>query len=130
MANGLGSGVAEARGMLAFLPALAKSIIGRDLAMPNIATWWLGDSAVREAMLGHIDEMVVASAFSGDLPGEILGDGVLGADLGPRAATAHPAGDRRIAASMSCCRRRCGSRPCRSGATASSNRGPSSCGCS
>jgi uncharacterized circularly permuted ATP-grasp superfamily protein/uncharacterized alpha-E superfamily protein len=84
MANGLGSGVAEARGLLAFLPALAKSILGRDLAMPNIATWWLGDAAVREAMTRHIDEMVVASAFNDDLPSEILGDGVIGADLGPR----------------------------------------------
>jgi uncharacterized circularly permuted ATP-grasp superfamily protein/uncharacterized alpha-E superfamily protein len=84
LANGLGSGVAEARGMLAFLPALSKAIDGRELAMPNIATWWLGDPAVRAAMRDRIDEMVVASAFSGDLPSEILGDGVLGIDLGPR----------------------------------------------
>jgi uncharacterized circularly permuted ATP-grasp superfamily protein/uncharacterized alpha-E superfamily protein len=84
LANGLGSGVAEARGMLAFLPALSKAIDGRELAMPNIATWWLGDPEVRAEMHDYLDEMVVASAFSGDLPGETLGDGVLGIDLGPR----------------------------------------------
>jgi uncharacterized circularly permuted ATP-grasp superfamily protein/uncharacterized alpha-E superfamily protein len=84
LANGLGSGIAEARGMLAFLPALSKAIDGRELAMPNIATWWLGDHAVRDEMHEHIDDMVVASAFSGDLPSEMLGDGVLGSDLGPR----------------------------------------------
>src|SRR5882724_8165639 len=50
LANGLGSGVAEARGMLAFLPALARALDARELALPNIATWWLGDPAVREAM--------------------------------------------------------------------------------
>jgi uncharacterized circularly permuted ATP-grasp superfamily protein/uncharacterized alpha-E superfamily protein len=84
LANGLGCGVAEARGMLAFLPALSHAIDGRELAMPNTATWWLGDPAVREAMRDRLDEMVVASAFSGDPPGEILGDGVLGGDLGPK----------------------------------------------
>jgi uncharacterized alpha-E superfamily protein len=70
--------------MLAFLPALSEAINGRALAMPNIATWWLGDPAVREDMRDRLDEMVVASAFSGDLPSEVLGDGVLGIDLGPR----------------------------------------------
>jgi uncharacterized circularly permuted ATP-grasp superfamily protein/uncharacterized alpha-E superfamily protein len=84
LANGLGSGVAEARGMLAFLPALSRAIDGHELAMPNVATWWLGDPAVRAATRKRFDEMVVASAFSGDLPSEILGDGVLGSDLGPR----------------------------------------------
>ncbi len=84
LANGLGSGIAEARGMLAFLPALSHAVLGRELAMPNIATWWLGDPSVREAMRERIDDMVVASAFSGDLPNEILGDGVLGIDLGPK----------------------------------------------
>jgi len=84
LANGLGSGVAESRGMLAFLPALSRAIDGRDLAMPNVATWWLGDPAVRAATHKRLDEMVVASAFSGDLPSEILGDGVVGSELGPR----------------------------------------------
>ena len=84
LANGLGSGVAEARGMLAFLPALGEAINGRPLAMPNIATWWLGDPEVRDATLDEIDDMVVASAFSGDPPGETLGDGVLGKNLGPQ----------------------------------------------
>jgi uncharacterized circularly permuted ATP-grasp superfamily protein/uncharacterized alpha-E superfamily protein len=82
MVNGLGSGIAEARGMLAFLPALSEAIDGRALAMPNIATWWLGDPAVRAAMRGELDDMVVTSAYSGEPPGETLGDGVLGSELG------------------------------------------------
>jgi len=82
MVNGLGSGIAEARGMLAFLPALSEAIDGRALAMPNIATWWLGDPAVRAAMRDELDDMVVTSAYSGEPPGETLGDGVLGSELG------------------------------------------------
>jgi len=84
LANSLGSGVAEARGMLAFLPALSEAIAGRPLAMPNVATWWLGDPAVREAMHDRLDDMAVVSAFSGDLSTETLGEGVLGSELGPK----------------------------------------------
>jgi uncharacterized circularly permuted ATP-grasp superfamily protein/uncharacterized alpha-E superfamily protein len=82
IANGLGSGIGEARGMLAFLPALSQAIDGRALAIPNIATWWLGDRAVRAAMRDRLDDMVVASAYSGEPPSETLGDGVLGSELG------------------------------------------------
>jgi uncharacterized circularly permuted ATP-grasp superfamily protein/uncharacterized alpha-E superfamily protein len=84
LANGLGAGVAEARGMLAFLPALARALDGRELAMPNIATWWLGDATLRTDMRDRLDDMVVASAFTGDLPSETLGDGVRGRDLDPQ----------------------------------------------
>jgi uncharacterized circularly permuted ATP-grasp superfamily protein/uncharacterized alpha-E superfamily protein len=80
--NGLGSGIGEARGMLAFLPALSQAIDGHALAIPNIATWWLGDPAVRAAMRDRLDDMVVASAYSGALPSETLGEGVLGSELG------------------------------------------------
>ena len=42
IANALGAGLVEARAMLAFLPALAPAVLGADLAIPNVATWWLG----------------------------------------------------------------------------------------
>jgi uncharacterized circularly permuted ATP-grasp superfamily protein/uncharacterized alpha-E superfamily protein len=83
MANGLGSGIAEARGMLAFLPALGEAINGRGLAVPNIATWWLGDPAVRAAMRDRLDDMVVASSYTGEGPSESLGEGVRGSELAP-----------------------------------------------
>ena len=44
--------------MLAFLPALAPIVLGADLAMPNIATWWLGRADMREEMLEKLDSMV------------------------------------------------------------------------
>ena len=43
MANALGAGVVEARAMLGFLPALAPAVLGGELALPNVATWWLGE---------------------------------------------------------------------------------------
>jgi len=62
--NSLGAGLVEARAMLAFLPALAPSVIGAELEIPNIATWWLGRADVREEMINKLDGMVIAAAFT------------------------------------------------------------------
>jgi uncharacterized circularly permuted ATP-grasp superfamily protein/uncharacterized alpha-E superfamily protein len=83
IANALGSGVVEARAMLSFLPALAPAVLGRDLALPNVATWWLGQPRAREEIIARLDEMVIASAFLGELPGYGERREVLGAALDP-----------------------------------------------
>src|SRR5271167_2374371 len=62
--NALGAGLVEARAMLAFLPALAPVVLGAELKMSNVATWWLGRADMREAMIEKLDSMVVASAFT------------------------------------------------------------------
>ncbi|HEY4405840.1 MAG TPA: circularly permuted type 2 ATP-grasp protein [Xanthobacteraceae bacterium] len=81
IANSLGAGLVEARSMLAFLPALAPVLLGAELAIPNIATWWLGHARARDEMLGKLDKMVIASAFTDNLPGRSIGAAALGATL-------------------------------------------------
>jgi uncharacterized circularly permuted ATP-grasp superfamily protein/uncharacterized alpha-E superfamily protein len=81
IANGLGAGLIEARGLLAFLPALAPHVLGTELAIPNVATWWLGDATARREMAEELDAMVIASAFPDPTLDESLNDGVLGASL-------------------------------------------------
>jgi uncharacterized circularly permuted ATP-grasp superfamily protein/uncharacterized alpha-E superfamily protein len=83
IANALGSSVVEARAMLSFLPALAPAVLGRNLALPNVATWWLGQARAREEIIARLDEMVIASAFLGELPGYGERREVLGAALEP-----------------------------------------------
>ena len=83
IANALGSGVVEARALLSFLPALAPTVLGSDLAMPNVATWWLGQARARDEIIDRLDEMVIASAFLGELPGHGERREVLGAMLEP-----------------------------------------------
>jgi uncharacterized circularly permuted ATP-grasp superfamily protein/uncharacterized alpha-E superfamily protein len=83
IANSLGSGLVEARSMLAFLPALAPVLLGQELAIPNIATWWLGHAHARDEMIGKLDKMVIASAFTDNLPGRSIGPATLGAMLKP-----------------------------------------------
>lgn len=63
LANWPGIGVVETRAMPAFLPRLAKELLGEPLALPNVATWWCGGEAEREHVLDHFDSLVVSSAF-------------------------------------------------------------------
>jgi uncharacterized circularly permuted ATP-grasp superfamily protein/uncharacterized alpha-E superfamily protein len=63
VANGLGSGVVEARALMGFMPALARDILGEELILPNIATWWCGQPRERQIVLDRLDEMSIAPAF-------------------------------------------------------------------
>jgi uncharacterized alpha-E superfamily protein len=67
--------------MLAFLPALAPIVLGAELKMPNIATWWLGRADMREEMLGKLDSMVIAAAFTEQFTDGRHGSEILGAKL-------------------------------------------------
>ena len=78
--NALGAGLVEARAMLAFLPALAPIVLGADLAIPNVATWWLGSPEMREEMIKKLDRMVVAAAFESPVDGRSASE-VLAAKL-------------------------------------------------
>ncbi len=68
MVNALGSGLLETRALMAFLPSLAKDLLGERLAIPNIATWWCGDAAARQAVLNAPGRMVLNPALASGLP--------------------------------------------------------------
>jgi len=79
--NSLGAGLVEARAMLAFLPALAPAVLGAELALPNVATWWLGRADIREKLIDAFEDMVIAPALRESLPHVPLEEGVLGAKM-------------------------------------------------
>jgi len=79
--NSLGAGLVEARAMLAFLPALAPAVLGSELKMSNVATWWLGRPDMREEMIGKLNGMVIASAFTEAFADGRPGNEILGAKL-------------------------------------------------
>lgn len=64
-----GSGLVEARSLLGFMPAVARRMLGEDLLLPNIATWWCGQAHEREDVLDSIDEMAISGAFTEFVPG-------------------------------------------------------------
>lgn len=63
LANGLGSGLAEAPAMMAFLPGLCRKLLGEDLIMPSVATWWCGQEQPRREVEENFSELVLKSAF-------------------------------------------------------------------
>lgn len=63
--NALGSALAENRGLSAYLPKLAKTILGEELLIPDGPRWWLGDPAIREHALANIEQVVIRPAHEG-----------------------------------------------------------------
>jgi uncharacterized circularly permuted ATP-grasp superfamily protein/uncharacterized alpha-E superfamily protein len=62
VANALGSGLLESAAPAAFVPALCKHLLGEELKMPSIATWWCGDPATREWVADHLTNVVIKPA--------------------------------------------------------------------
>ena len=68
MVNDPGSGLAEAPGLAAFLPALARRLLGEDLQLASQATLWLGEGAVVRTVLRDLEGWVVRKATDGNTP--------------------------------------------------------------
>lgn len=69
VANWPGVGVAQARAFSAFMPRLAKVLLGESLILPNMATWWCGQAAERAFVRERLDKLVVSSAFGTEVTG-------------------------------------------------------------
>ncbi|MBW8284842.1 MAG: circularly permuted type 2 ATP-grasp protein [Rhizobium sp.] len=62
--NALGSGIIETRAFLAFMPTICRHLLGEDLLLPSIATWWCGQRSERAHVARNIDRMVIGPAYS------------------------------------------------------------------
>jgi uncharacterized circularly permuted ATP-grasp superfamily protein/uncharacterized alpha-E superfamily protein len=63
VANALGSGVVQSPAFMSFLPGLCEHILGEELKLPSVATWWCGQQEARDYVLEHLDELVIKPAF-------------------------------------------------------------------
>ncbi len=81
LANALGAGLAESRSLMSFMPAIARRLLGTNLDLPNIATWWCGQQRERDYVLANIEDLAIAPAFARALPGVFMQGARLGADL-------------------------------------------------
>jgi len=66
MLNMPGSAVVESRALLGFLPGLCRRLLGEDLLIPSVATWWCGQ-AYEQSRVENDPDLVISSAFN--LPG-------------------------------------------------------------
>ena len=64
MVNMPGTGVMESKALLGFLPKLCRQVLGEELRLPNIATWWCGQPQQQERVENNFDDLVVGPAFN------------------------------------------------------------------
>ncbi|HEU4410846.1 MAG TPA: circularly permuted type 2 ATP-grasp protein [Polyangiaceae bacterium] len=63
VANALGSGVLEGPGVQGFLPGICRALLGEELALPSVATWWCGEPPALDYVAEHVPELVIKAAF-------------------------------------------------------------------
>lgn len=81
LVNDLGVGILETRALLAFLPRVCEALMGEPLKLPNVATWWCGQTAERDYARTHLDRMMISPAFSTRMPFDPKDTAVLGGKL-------------------------------------------------
>jgi uncharacterized circularly permuted ATP-grasp superfamily protein/uncharacterized alpha-E superfamily protein len=86
LSNAPGSAVLEAPAFSAFLPQLARSLLGEDLLIPNIATWWCGQDGARAHVEANFDDLLIGPAFHATPLGLATGP-TAGADITGEART-------------------------------------------
>ncbi len=85
MANPIGSGVLENPILLKYLPAISKTLLGREPRLDSVKTYWCGDAEDLKFVLAHFKHLIIkpiyrgqnlTSVFGGDLSsieaGELL----------------------------------------------------------
>jgi uncharacterized circularly permuted ATP-grasp superfamily protein/uncharacterized alpha-E superfamily protein len=68
VANALGSGLVESPALLPFLPVLATHLLGEELKLPSVTTWWCGQGPARRHVQTHMHELFLRSAFAAPAP--------------------------------------------------------------
>ncbi|HEX4795911.1 MAG TPA: circularly permuted type 2 ATP-grasp protein [Humisphaera sp.] len=63
VSNALGSGMAQSPGFLSYLPVLCRHLLGEELKLPSVQTWWCGDSDSRRFVLENLATLVIKPAF-------------------------------------------------------------------
>src|SRR5450432_1907571 len=74
VANALGSGVLQTSALLPFLPRLCRELLGEELKLASVPTWWCGHRTSLSHALDHLDQMVFRSATPGAFSQPIFGE--------------------------------------------------------
>ncbi|MEZ4993275.1 MAG: circularly permuted type 2 ATP-grasp protein [Saprospiraceae bacterium] len=61
--NTLGSRILENPGFMAFMPKLSRELLGEDLLLPSVATWWCGQPQERQYVLDNLPHLIVKHIY-------------------------------------------------------------------
>ncbi|MEM7231059.1 MAG: circularly permuted type 2 ATP-grasp protein, partial [Planctomycetota bacterium] len=63
VANTPGTGLLESPVFMPYLERLCGELLGENLSIPSIATWWMGEESARQEALKRLDDLVIKPAF-------------------------------------------------------------------
>ncbi len=63
IANALGASLIETPALMPFLPSISRHLLGEDLELPSVETWWCGGRDVRAMVMGRLDQLVIKPTF-------------------------------------------------------------------
>ncbi len=67
MANAPGSEFLESPALLGFMPGIAQALLGQQLSLPALPTWWCGERAALDAVLHRLGRSVIKPSYPGDV---------------------------------------------------------------
>ena len=73
VANALGSGLVETPALLAYLPAICRQLLGEDLLLPSVPTWWCGEPSGQSHVLANLSRMVIKPTFPSPREASVFG---------------------------------------------------------
>lgn len=81
IANPLGAGVLENPVFLRYLPDISRTLLGRELRLPSVDTYWCGNTADQAYVLDHLPELVIKPIFRGQSRRSVYGPELNDAEL-------------------------------------------------
>jgi len=63
VSNVPGSGFVESPALHGFLPGIAEVLLGEDLVLPSVPTWWCGEKAARNHAFARLDEAFIVPTW-------------------------------------------------------------------
>ncbi|MFT7491225.1 MAG: putative circularly permuted ATP-grasp superfamily protein [Pseudohongiellaceae bacterium] len=81
LANPLGSGILESPLFLKYLPVISQALLGEQLLLPSVKTWWANDPVDRDYMLTNLSSLLIKLVYQKKGQKNILGSQLSAAQL-------------------------------------------------
>ena len=79
IANPLGSSILENPGLMPFVQNISRYLLGEDLILPTVASWWCGQPKEMDYVLQHIPSLVVKRIYRNSQASASVDGGALSA---------------------------------------------------
>ncbi len=80
LANSIGTGLLDGASMMGFLPSLARDLLGEELLLPSVATWWCGEPEACRYVCDNLDRLILRSAFIANRDQPLVGSALSDAE--------------------------------------------------